>query len=91
MKIVLCGIGTQEMWGPGTQAHPPDHTLTPHPHAQARCTGTPSTRAHCMSAHAISPADAIGGWRPRTARTASFKYPGLYATLHNMAPGLGTE
>uniref|UniRef100_A0A7S4FQS2 Uncharacterized protein n=1 Tax=Eutreptiella gymnastica TaxID=73025 RepID=A0A7S4FQS2_9EUGL len=35
--------------------------------------------------------DRGGHDRPRTARTASFKYLGLYATLHSVAPGLGTE
>ena len=31
------------------------------------------------------------GCRPRTACTTSFRYPGFYATLQNMAPGLETK
>ena len=48
------------------------------------------TRMHCRDTAACG-AYLHRGCRPLTERTASFKNPGWYAMLQNIAPGLGTE
>ena len=47
-------------------------------------------RTSVLQGHSHASPQRHRGCRPCTTHAASFKYPVLYAMLHNIAPGLGT-